>query len=243
MWVQAAALSGVSRVLVANHASYANGLCENVSSLVVDLQADKKFSHIVTAATAFGKTFLPHAAAKLDVNPIGDVISIKAKDTFVRPIYAGPPFSRVRLLSAIYPVCVCAYVGNALATVKSADPLKLLTVRPTSFAAAPAATSSAPVSAFTASSAAPEQSKWVENRLSASDRPDLASAKVVVSGGRGLGSGENFKMLEEMADTLGGAVGASRAAVDAGFVPNDMQARIHPPLHAHVVLSILSGMA
>jgi len=198
---QAAALSGVSRVLVANHASYTNGLCENVSSLVVDLQADKKFSHIVTAATAFGKTFLPHAAAKLDVNPIGDVISIKAKDTFVRPIYAG----------------------NALATVKSADPLKLLTVRPTSFAAAPAATSSAPVSAFTASSAAPEQSKWVENRLSASDRPDLASAKVVVSGGRGLGSGENFKMLGEMADTLGGAVGASRAAVDAGFVPNDMQ--------------------
>jgi electron transfer flavoprotein alpha subunit len=197
---EASRLAGVSRVITAEDASYENGLCENLSALVVELQNEKSYSHIVTAATTFGKTFLPYAAAKLDVNPVGDVISVSSADTFVRPIYAG----------------------NALATVQSSDPVKLITIRPTSFEATSSGDSTAPIEEFKGSPAA-SLSSFVENRLSSSDRPELSSAKVVVSGGRGMGSGENFKMLEDMADILGGAVGASRAAVDAGFVPNDMQ--------------------
>jgi electron transfer flavoprotein alpha subunit len=197
---EASRLAGVSRVITAEDASYENGLCENLSALVVELQNEKSYSHIVTAATTFGKNFLPYAAAKLDVNPVGDVISVSSADTFVRPIYAG----------------------NALATVQSSDPVKLITIRPTSFEATSSGDSTAPIEEFKGSPAA-SLSSFVENRLSSSDRPELSSAKVVVSGGRGMGSGENFKMLEDMADILGGAVGASRAAVDAGFVPNDMQ--------------------
>jgi electron transfer flavoprotein alpha subunit len=198
---EAARVSGVSRVLVADNAAYEHGTTENVSSLVVDLQGQKNFSHIITAANTFGRGFLPHAAAQLDVNPIGDVISISSADTFVRPIYAG----------------------NALATVKSADAVKLVSVRPTSFDAAVSGDASAEVEQVSASADAPNFTQFVENRLNVSDRPELGSAKVVVAGGRGMGSGENFKLLEDLADLMGGAVGASRAAVDAGMVPNDMQ--------------------
>lgn len=196
---EASQLSGVGKVLHVENADYAHGIAENVSSLVTELQNANNYSYIVTAATNFGKAFLPHAAATLDVQPIGDVLSVVSADTFVRPMYAG----------------------NVLATVQSSDEPKMLTVRPTSFEAA-AQSDACSVESYS-SGAAPNVTTWKENQLNVSDRPELGSAKVVVSGGRGLGSGEAFGMLEALADQLGGAVGASRAAVDAGYVPNDMQ--------------------
>ncbi|MEH6651874.1 MAG: FAD-binding protein [Motiliproteus sp.] len=194
---EAAKVNGVSKVLVADNAVYAHQLAENVALLVADLGAG--YSHILTAATTGGKNFLPRVAAKLDVAQISDIISVESADTFKRPIYAG----------------------NAIATVQSTDSVKVITVRTTGFD--PVATDgSAPVEAVAAVHDA-GTSSFVKAELAVSDRPELTSAKVIISGGRGMGNGKNFSILEAVADKLGAAVGASRAAVDAGFVPNDMQ--------------------
>ncbi|MFZ3322597.1 MAG: FAD-binding protein [Usitatibacter sp.] len=193
----AAKLAGVAKVLHAEGAQYAGGLPENVAALVVSLAGG--YSHIVTSATAFGKNFMPRVAALLDVAQISEITSVESPDTFVRPIYAG----------------------NAFATVQSSDKVKAITVRATGFDAA-AATGSAPVEA---AAAAPDkaQSKLISQELTKSSRPELAGARRIVSGGRGLASGENFKMLDALADKLGAAIGASRAAVDSGYCPNDYQ--------------------
>uniref|UniRef100_A0A673CJ13 Electron transfer flavoprotein subunit alpha n=1 Tax=Sphaeramia orbicularis TaxID=375764 RepID=A0A673CJ13_9TELE len=187
-------VQGVKKVLVAQHDSYKGSLPEELTPLVLATQKQFNFTHICAGASAFGKNLLPRVAAKLDVAPISDIIEVKSPDTFVRTIYAG----------------------NALSTVKCNEPVKVFTVRGTSFEAAAseggmAATSPAGVS------------EWISQSLTKSDRPELTSAKVVVSGGRGLKSGDNFKLLYDLADKLNAAVGASRAAVDAGYVPNDMQ--------------------
>lgn len=194
----AAKVVGVSKVLVADNAAYEYQLAENLGELVAEL--GKNYTHILAAATTTGKDFLPRAAALLDVNMVSEVISVVDADTFTRPIYAG----------------------NAIATVKSADSIKVLTVRATGFDAAAAEGGSAAVEAV---SIVKENalSSFVGEELAKSDRPELAGAKIVVSGGRGMQNGENFEMLYKVADKLGAAVGASRAAVDAGFVPNDMQ--------------------
>ncbi len=194
----AAKAEGVSKVLVADNAAYGHFLGENLAALVVELS--KNYSHILTSAGTTGKDFMPRVAALLDVAQISDIIRVEAEDTFVRPIYAG----------------------NAIATVKSSDGIKVITVRPTGFDPVAAEGGSAPVEQLDLVKDA-GLSSFVSEALAKSDRPDLASAGIVVSGGRGMQNGENFKMLEEMADVLGAAVGASRAAVDAGFVPNDMQ--------------------
>jgi electron transfer flavoprotein alpha subunit len=194
---EAAAINGVAKVLVADNAAYEHQLAENVAALVVEL--GKGYSHIVTAATTTGKNFLPRVAALLDVAQISDVISIENADTFVRPIYAG----------------------NAIATVKSADSIKVLTVRPAAFRAAETG-NTAPVEAVSAVHDA-GVSQFIGAELTKSERPELTAARVVISGGRGMQNGENFALLNGIADKLGAAIGASRAAVDAGFVPNDMQ--------------------
>ena len=194
----AAAIAGVSKVLVADNAAYANQLAENVSLLVAEL--GKGYSHILAAATTTGKNFAPRVAALLDVGQISEITKVVSADTFERPIYAG----------------------NAIATVQSSDSIKVITVRATGFDAAAATGGSAAVEAVgTATDAG--TSKFVSEELAKSDRPELTAAKIVVSGGRGMGNGDNFKILYSLADKLGAAVGASRAAVDAGFVPNDMQ--------------------
>jgi electron transfer flavoprotein alpha subunit len=193
----AAKLAGVTKVLVADAAHYAGGLPESIASLVLGLA--KNYSHVMTAATAFGKNFMPRVAAKLDVAQVSEITAVESPDTFVRPIYAG----------------------NAFATVQSGDAIKVITVRSTGFDAA-AETGNAPVETI-AAAADPGKSKLISQELTKSERPELASAKRIVSGGRGLASGENFKMLEALADKLNAAIGASRAAVDAGFVPNDYQ--------------------
>jgi electron transfer flavoprotein alpha subunit len=194
----AAKCAGVARVILAESPALAHGLAENMAPLVVALAKD--FSHVVAPATSLGKNLSPRVAALLDVQQISDVIAIEAPDTFVRPIYAG----------------------NALATVKSADAIKVLTVRTTAFPAAAAEGGSGAVEAAQAAADA-GLSGFLRAELAKSERPELTAAKIVVSGGRGMGSGENFKILEALADKLGAAVGASRAAVDAGFVPNDYQ--------------------
>jgi electron transfer flavoprotein alpha subunit len=194
----AAAIPGVAKVLLADDAAYANRLAENLAKLVVALSGS--YSHIVAAATSSGKNFMPRVAALLDVAQISDISAVESPDTFVRTIYAG----------------------NALATVQSADKIKVVTVRMTGFDPAPAAGGSAPIEAI-ASSGEAGLSSFVGQELSKNERPELTSAKIVVSGGRGMQSGENFKLLEAVADKLHAAVGASRAAVDAGFVPNDYQ--------------------
>jgi electron transfer flavoprotein alpha subunit len=194
----AAKIDGVSKVLVADNAAYANQLAENVSLLVAEL--GKGYSHVLAPATTNGKNFLPRVAALLDVNQISEISKVVSADTFERPIYAG----------------------NAIATVQSTDAIKVLTVRPTGFDAAAAAGGSAAIEAVATAKDA-GSSKFVGEELAKSDRPELAGAKIVVSGGRGMGNGDNFKILYALADKLGAAVGASRAAVDAGFVPNDMQ--------------------
>ncbi|KAJ3205266.1 hypothetical protein HDU67_008935 [Dinochytrium kinnereticum] len=197
---EAASISGVSKVLTASHADYERKLPETLAPLIQDTVKSGSFSHVVACHTAFGKNVMPRAAAILDVSQISDVIAIEGEDTFVRPIYAG----------------------NALAKVKSVEGVKVLTVRGTAFPPAAASGGSATVEAtsFAGSKSATE---WVGEELVKSDRPDLASAKVVIAGGRGLKNGENFKILYDLADKLGGAVGASRAAVDSGFVNNDLQ--------------------
>ncbi len=198
----AAKLSGVSKVIVADNAAYEHQIAENVASLVGEVQAAGKYTHIITSTSASCKSWLPRFAASADVQPIADVIDVTAEDTFVRPMYAG----------------------NAVATVKSKDALKVLTVRPTAFSKdVAAAAAPAPVEAFTPATASAGLTEWVSQDVVASERPELGAARVIVSGGRGMKSGENFEMLNTLADLFGGAVGASRAAVDAGFVPNDLQ--------------------
>lgn len=191
-------VAGVSKVLVADNAVYEYQLAENMGELVAEL--GKGYSHILAAATTTGKDFLPRAAALLDVNMVSEVIGVESEDTFVRPIYAG----------------------NAIATVKSSDSIKVMTVRGTAFDAAAAEGGSAATEAVDIAKDA-GISAFASEELAKSDRPELTAASVVISGGRGMGNGENFDMLYKLADKVGAAVGASRAAVDAGFVPNDMQ--------------------
>ena len=195
---QASKIAGVAKVLVADDAGYEHELAENLSALVVS-QADG-YSHIMFAATASGKNVMPRVAALLDVSGISDIIEVKGEDTFVRPIYAG----------------------NALATVKSSDSVKVITVRTTSFEAAAVEGGSAATDTV-ATAAISSSVSFVGQELSQSDRPELTSADIVVSGGRGMQNGENFSMLDDIALKLNAAVGASRAAVDAGFVPNEYQ--------------------
>ena len=189
---------GVSHVLCADNAAYVHFMAENLADLVAKLAAD--FSHVLAPATTTGKNFMPRVAALLDVGQISDIISVESDDTFKRPIYAG----------------------NAIATVQSGDSIKVITVRATAFDAVAAEGGSADLKAiddvFTH-----DNSTFVSEQLAESERPDLTAAQIVISGGRGMQNGENFKLLEAVADKLGAAVGASRAAVDAGFVPNDMQ--------------------
>jgi electron transfer flavoprotein alpha subunit len=194
----AAKVAGVAKVLVADNAVYANQLAENVSLLVAEL--GKGYSHILAPATSNGKNILPRAAALLDVAQISEITAVISADTFQRPIYAG----------------------NVIATVQSSDAIKVMTVRTTGFDAVAAEGGSAAVEAV-ASAQNAGVSTFVSEEIAKSDRPDLTAAKIVISGGRGMQSGDNFHMLESIADKLGAAVGASRAAVDAGFVPNDMQ--------------------
>ena len=194
----AAAVSGVQKVLVADAPHYKDQLAENLAALVVALAPG--YTHVLAPATSFGKNLAPRIAALLDVAQVSDIVEVKSADTFVRPIYAG----------------------NALATVQSADKIKVVTVRTTGFDAAPANGGSAATDSATAVADA-GLSSLVGRALTKSERPELTSARVIVSGGRGMGSGENFKVLEPLADKLHAAMGASRAAVDAGFVPNDWQ--------------------
>jgi len=194
----AAKIAGVAKVLVADAPQFAHRLAENVAPLVVGLAGD--YDHILAPATTSGKNILPRAAALLDVQMISEITAVQSPDTFVRPIYAG----------------------NALATVQSADPVKVISVRGTAFDAADAEGGSAAIENIAATDDA-GLSTFVGQELTESERPELTSARIVISGGRGMQSGENFALLEGIADKLGAAIGASRAAVDAGFVPNDYQ--------------------
>ncbi|RWS27010.1 Electron transfer flavoprotein subunit alpha-like protein, partial [Leptotrombidium deliense] len=192
-------VKGLNKIFVADNAALKGLLPEKLTPVVLELQKKNNYSHIVAAANAFGKGLLPRIAAKLDVSPISEVLAIKDKDTFVRSIYAG----------------------NAIQTLKAKDAIKVLTVRGTCF-------EKAEVGADTATenvdvNVSDKSSDWVSHELTKSERPELTAASKVISGGRGLKSGDNFKLLYDLADKMGAAVGASRAAVDAGFVPNDMQ--------------------
>jgi electron transfer flavoprotein alpha subunit len=195
----AAKVTGVTKVLAADAPHYAVPLAENMAALVLSIAGN--YTHILAPATGFGKNFMPRVAAQLDVAQVSDICGIESADTFVRPIYAG----------------------NILATVQSKDRVKIITVRITAFdAAAGANASPAPIGNVTPV-ADSGLSQFKGHELTKSSRPELAAARVIVSGGRGMGSAENFKLLEALADKLGAAVGASRAAVDSGFVPNDYQ--------------------
>ncbi|NCV59377.1 MAG: electron transfer flavoprotein subunit alpha/FixB family protein [Betaproteobacteria bacterium] len=194
----AAGIAGVSRVLYAEAEHFAAQTAENIAEQVLALAAS--YSHILAPATAFGKNLSPRIAARLDVAQISDITAVHSPDAFTRPIYAG----------------------NAIATVESMDPVKVITVRTTGFDAAAAASSPAEIVAVSPV-ADTGKSQFVSRELAKSDRPELTSAKVVVSGGRGMGSADNFKILEPIADRLGAAMGASRAAVDAGYAPNVWQ--------------------
>ena len=194
----AAKVAGVAKVLVADSAAYAHQLPENVAPLIAEL--GKGYSHILAAATSNGKNILPRVAAQLDVDQISEITAVVSADTFQRPIYAG----------------------NAIATVQSSAGVKVITVRATGFDPVAAEGGSAAVEAVSGAADA-GKSAFVGEELAKSDRPELTAAKIVVSGGRGMQNGDNFQLLYKVADKLGAAVGASRAAVDAGFVPNDMQ--------------------
>ncbi len=193
----AAQIAGVSKVIVADGEQFANGLAENVAAQTQALASS--YSHVLAPATAYGKNILPRVAACLDVGQISEITKVESPDTFERPIYAG----------------------NAIATVQSLDSIKVITVRATGFDAAGSGGSAAieKVGAVADSG----KSAFVSRELAKSDRPELTAAKIIVSGGRGMGSADNFKILEPLADKLGAAMGASRAAVDAGYVPNDWQ--------------------
>lgn len=194
----ASQVEGVKRVLHADNEAYEHQLAENISELVA--KHATKYSHVLAPATTTGKNFMPRVAALLDVGQISDIIAVESEDTFQRPIYAG----------------------NAIATVQSSDGIKVITVRGTAFDPVSGEGGSASVEAISDVFKS-DKVEFVGEQLAESERPDLATAPVVISGGRGMQNGENFKMLESLADKLGAAVGASRAAVDAGFVPNDMQ--------------------
>jgi electron transfer flavoprotein alpha subunit len=194
----AARIAGVSKVLVADAPHFADFLAENVAEQVVALAGG--YSHIVAPSTANGKNVLPRVAARLDVAQVSDIISVESADTFTRPIYAG----------------------NAIATVQATDAIKVLTARPTNFDAAAAEGGSAAVETV-AAVADTGMARFISRDVAKSDRPELQGAKVVVSGGRGMGSADNFKLLDPLADRLNAAMGASRAAVDAGYAPNDWQ--------------------
>jgi electron transfer flavoprotein alpha subunit len=194
----AAKIAGVSKVLVADAPHFADGLAENVAEQILAVAGP--YSHILAPASAYGKNILPRVAARLDVAQISEITKVDAPDTFERPIYAG----------------------NAIAIVQSGDKVKVITVRGTGFDAAASEGGSAAVESVPAV-ADSGKSSFVGRELAKSDRPELTGAKIVVSGGRGMGSGDNFKILEPLADKLGAAMGASRAAVDAGYVPNDWQ--------------------
>ena len=193
----AAKLDGVSRVRVADDAAYAHQLAEPLADLLVQLAGD--YSHVLAAASTDGKNVLPRVAALKDVSQISEILSVESADTFKRPIYAG----------------------NAIATVQSSDPLKVITVRTTAFdpVSEGGAATIEPVDAVVSNAL----SRFIGEELAQNERPELGGARVVISGGRGMGNGDNFKLLDGIADKLGAAIGASRAAVDAGFVPNDMQ--------------------
>ena len=195
---EAKQLNGVTRILSCDDALYENALAEEVSNLVLSVSSE--FSYILAPATTFGKNLLPRISAKLDVQQISDIISVESEDTFKRPIYAG----------------------SCIATVKSNDSVKLITVRSTAFDPVALDNSDIPVESINVSDSA-NISEFVSEELAKSDRPELTSANIVISGGRGMQSGDNFHLLDSIADKLGAAVGASRAAVDAGFVPNDYQ--------------------
>ncbi len=194
----AAKIPGVSRVLNADSAEYANDIAENIAPLIVQLAPN--YSHVLAAATTFGKNTMPRAAALLDVQQISEITEVKSDDTFVRPIYAG----------------------NAMATVQSTDSVKLVTIRTTSFEAVAEEGGTASVEAIGGTGDA-GLSTFVSQEVSKSDRPELTTARIVISGGRGMKSGDNFPLIESVADKLNAAVGASRAAVDAGYVSNDFQ--------------------
>ncbi len=194
----AAQVAGVKKVLHADAPQLGDELAENVAALLVAISSN--YQHVIAPATSTGKNILPRAAALLDCQQISDIVAVEGPDTFVRPIYAG----------------------NALATVKSSDPIKMITVRTTAFDAVAAEGGSAAVESL-AAPADTGLSRFVGREVAKSERPELTSARAVVSGGRGMGSGDNFKILEPLADRLKAAMGASRAAVDAGFVPNDWQ--------------------
>jgi electron transfer flavoprotein alpha subunit len=194
----AAQIAGISKVKLADHGVFGHHLAENLALLIVEVAKD--YSHLLAAATTFGKNVMPRAAALLDVAQISEIVEVKSPDTFVRPIYAG----------------------NALATVQSSDAIKVITVRTISFEAAETSGGSASVEAISGG-ADTELSSWVSQAVSNDDQVDLTSARIVISGGRGMQNGENFSMLHAVADKLGAAVGASRAAVDSGFVTNEFQ--------------------
>ena len=195
---EAARIAGVGKALLADQPAYGHQLAENVAPLVAELGA--AYSHILAAHTTTGKNFLPRVAALLDVAQISDIVAVVDEDCFKRPIYAG----------------------NAIATVRSKDPVKVLSVRGTAYDPVAAEGGSGAVEAV-ASVHEAGVSRFIRDELAKSERPELTSAGLIISGGRGMGSGENFQLLEGIADKLGAAIGASRAAVDAGFVPNDMQ--------------------
>jgi len=195
---QAAAIPGISKVLKADNGAYEHQLAENIASLVVEVAPG--YSHIMSAHTTTGKNFLPRVAATLGVAQISDIVAVEAGDTFKRPIYAG----------------------NAIATVKSSDAVKVISVRGTAFdpAASEGGSASIETSDVVANAGV---STFIKEEIAKSERPELTSADVIISGGRGMQNGDNFSLLDGIADKLGAAIGASRAAVDAGFVPNDMQ--------------------
>ena len=195
---EAAKVSGIGRVLVADNPAYGHRLAENIAPLIAEVGAS--YSHILAPATTTGKNITPRVAALLDVQAISDISSVESADTFKRPIYAG----------------------NIIATVQSSDSIKVLTVRTTAFDAVSAEGGTASIEALTSVHDS-GNSSFIGEELAVSERPELTSARVVISGGRGMASSDNFQLLEKLADKLGGAVGASRAAVDAGFVANDMQ--------------------
>ena len=196
----AAQAAGVTKVLLAEAPQFERPTAEAIAAVMLQLAAGGTYTHLVAPATGFGKNVMPRVAAKLDVAQVSDVIGVESPDTFVRPIYAG----------------------NAFATVQATDAVKVLTIRTTAFDAVAASGGSAPIETVNAPGD-DGASKVVSQELTVSARPELGNARVIVSGGRGLGSGENFKLLEQLADKLNAAIGASRAAVDAGYVPNDYQ--------------------
>ena len=195
---EASKIEGLNKLMHVDDDSFNNILAENLTQLILNISGD--YEYFLAAATTTGKNVMPRLAAKLDVSQISEIIAIEGPDTFIRTIYAG----------------------NAIATVQTSDPKKVLTVRPTAFKAAAIGSSECEISKIDAENM-PSISEFIGEELTKSDRPELTSAKTIISGGRGMQNGENFELLDKVAEKLGAAVGASRAAVDAGFVPNDYQ--------------------